>query len=359
MMTGKIKFSSFNYLFTLTLTTIVISTIFFGNIYIFLSYFSSVVLSYFSLKYGIKVISNRNLLQNIRVEGPKTHLSKKNTPTMGGIIIIPIFLLILSSLNFPELKLKILLIFTVLGFFIIGLYDDFLSIKNNINLGLNVKQKLFLQTLLAVIFTIFCWKYNYINSNIIIPLNYHIDIKEFIFPLAILTIVGLSNSVNLTDGLDGLAGGCSSIVFCGLGIEILLNNDPKIVNFSLLSFSMVGLCLGFLAFNKFPAKIFMGDTGSLCIGSVIGIVCVLTNSYIITLIFSGIFLIEALSVILQVSYFKLTKLFFHEGKRLLLMSPLHHHFELKGHHEKVIVDYFWKINVLLVILGIVLKTIVK
>ena len=355
MMIGKIKLSSFKSLLLVSLIVLIISTIHFQNIYISIFYFASLALSFFSIKYGIKVIKSKNLFQNIRVEGPKSHLNKSNTPTMGGIIIIPVFLLILSLTNFPGPELKLLLFFTIVGFFIIGLYDDFLSIKNKINQGLNVKQKLFLQIVLAIIFTIFAWKNNYINSIITIPFNYEIDIKGYIFPLSIFTIVALSNSVNLTDGLDGLAAGCSSIVFCGLGIEILLKNDPNFIIFSLLSFSMTGICLGFLAFNKFPAKIFMGDTGSLCIGSIIGIICVLTNSYLTTLIFSGVFIIETLSVIIQVSYFKITKLLYQEGKRLFLMSPLHHHFELRGNHETIIVENFWKTNILLVFLGIVFK----
>ncbi len=355
MMTGKIELSNFKYLLIGTFLTTFISSIYFKNFYIFIIYFISLILSTFAVKYGIKKLNNKNLLQNIRIEGPMSHLNKSNTPTMGGIIIIPIFLLILLAINFPVPELKILLFCTFLGFFLIGLCDDFLSIKKKINLGLNAKQKLFLQILIAINFIIFALKNNYINSNINLPINYQVDIKEVIIPLAIFTIVALSNSVNLTDGLDGLAAGCSSIVFCGLGIEILLNNDPKIVIFSLLSFSMSGICLGFLVFNKFPAKIFMGDTGSLCIGSIIGVICILTGSYMTTLLFSGIFLIEALSVIFQVSYFKLTKLFYQDGKRLLLMSPLHHHFELKGIHERIIVENFWKINIILVILGIVLK----
>jgi len=355
MMIGKINFSSFKYLFIITFIVIILSTIYFRNTNIAFIYFLSLTLSFLSVKYGIEKIQNKNLLQNIRLEGPASHLSKKDTPTMGGIIIIPIFLLILSLANFPIPELKILLFFSFIGFFLIGLYDDSLSIKNKVSKGLSVKQKLFLQIVLAINFALFAWENNYINSNITIPFYNQIDIKELILPIAIFTIVALSNSVNLTDGLDGLAAGCSSIVFCGLGIEILLNNDPQLIIFSLLSFSMSGLCLGFLAFNKFPAKIFMGDTGSLCIGSIIGVICVLTNSYLTTLIFSGIFLIEALSVIIQVSYFKLTKLFYQKGQRLLLMSPLHHHFELKGNHETIIVENFWKINIILVILGIVLK----
>ena len=355
MMTGKSKLSSFKYLLLTSLLVIVVSTIHFQNIYISIVYFISLTLTFLSVKYGINIIQRNNLLQNIRAEGPLTHQIKRDTPTMGGIIIIPIFLLILLLTNFPSLELKMLFLFIILGFFIIGLYDDFLGIQNKINKGFSVKQKLFLQISLAIIFSVFAWNNNYINSNIFVTFNYEIDIKELILPLAIFTIVSLSNSVNLTDGLDGLAAGCCSIVFCGLGVEILLNNDPNLIVFSLLSFSMTGLCLGFLAFNKFPAKIFMGDTGSLCIGSIIGMICVLTNSYLTTLIFSGVFFIEALSVILQVSFFKITKLIHQEGKRLLLMSPLHHHFELKGIHETIIVENFWKTNILLVILGIVLK----
>jgi len=354
-MTGKSKLSNFKYLLLTSLIVVVVSTIYFQNLFIAIFYFLSLSLSFLFVKYGINVIQGKNLLQNIRAEGPITHLKKRNTPTMGGIIIIPIFLLIVLLANFPGLELKILFLLTILGFFIIGLYDDFLGIKNKINKGLNVKEKLFLQIFLAIIFVVFAWNNNYINSNIAIPFNSDIDIGKLILPLAILTIVSLSNSVNLTDGLDGLAAGCCSIVFCGLGVEILLNNDPNHIVFSLLSFSMTGLCLGFLAFNKFPAKIFMGDTGSLCLGSIIGMICVLTNNYLTTLIFSGIFLIEAFSVILQVSYFKITKFLNQEGKRLLLMSPLHHHFELKGIHENIIVENFWKTNIMLVILGIVLK----
>ena len=171
---------------------------------------------------------------------------------------------------------------------------------------------------------------------------------------SIITIISLSNSVNLTDGLDGLAAGCSSIVFCGLGTEILLNDNKTYLIFSLLSFCMSGLCLGFLKYNKYPAKIFMGDTGSLTIGAIIGIICVVTNSFFTTFIISGIFVIEALSVILQVSYFKITKKIFRQGKRLFLMTPIHHHFELQGIREEKIVEIFWLINIVLVIFSIVM-----
>ena len=182
-----------------------------------------------------------------------------------------------------------------------------------------------------------------------------INTNFMILPISCFTLVGLSNSVNLTDGLDGLASGCSSIAFYGLGTEILLRGEKELIIFSILCYSMSGLCLGFLKFNKYPAKIFMGDTGSLSIGAILGSISILTNSFFMLFIFSGIFIMESLSVIIQVSFFKLTKKIFHNGKRIFLMTPIHHHFELQGIKEEKIVETFWKLNILLVILGIVLK----
>ena len=177
----------------------------------------------------------------------------------------------------------------------------------------------------------------------------------FILPIAFLVLVGISNSVNLTDGLDGLAAGCSGIVFYGLGTEILMKEQQELIIFSILCYSMTGICLGFLRYNGYPAKIFMGDTGSLSIGAILGSIALLTDSIFTLSIFSGIFIIESLSVMIQVSFFKITKKLFYQGKRIFLMSPLHHHFELKGIKEQKIVENFWKINILLVILGIVLR----
>jgi len=177
----------------------------------------------------------------------------------------------------------------------------------------------------------------------------------FILPVSFLVIVGISNSVNLTDGLDGLAAGCSGIVFYGLGTEIMMKDQQELFVFSILCYSMSGICLGFLKYNSYPAKIFMGDTGSLSIGAILGSIALLTDSVFTLSIFSGIFIIESLSVMIQVGFFKITKQLFHRGKRIFLMSPLHHHFELKGIKEEKIVENFWKINILLVILGIVLK----
>ena len=355
MMIGKIKISEYKYLLFFISILVLFISYYTHNFYINLLFFSSLFFSEFFTKYGLNIIKKFNILQKIKKESPLTHHGKENTPTMGGIFFIPIFLIILLLTNFPNDFLKPTLFLTIIGFFLIGLIDDFLSIKNNINLGLKGKEKIFLQIIITFLFLLNCTQNGIITSNIQLSSNILFDLQAWIIPLSFITIIALSNAVNLTDGLDGLASGCSSIVFFGLGTEILLNNNNDEMIYSLLSFSMSGICLGFLKFNKFPAKIFMGDTGSLSIGAIIGLLCVLTNSFLTTFIISGIFFIETLSVMVQVSYFKITKKIFNKGKRVFLMSPLHHHLEMKGLKEKTIVINFWKINILLVIFCIVLK----
>ena len=352
-MIGKSNISSYSLLIIIISFITLINSIFIGNPYIFILYISSVILSTLSTKYGIKFARTYNFLQTIREEGPTSHLSKSKTPTMGGFFIIPIFFLILFWTNFISFEFKLALLITIFGFFFIGFIDDYLSIKNKTNLGLKSKEKLILQILFSSFFVFFLFKNSLLNNNLIFLNDLTINFKIFIIPISIVTIIALSNSVNLTDGLDGLAAGCSSIVFCGLGTEILLRNDKNYLMFSLLSFCMSGLCLGFLKHNKYPAKVFMGDTGSLTIGAIIGIICVVTNSFFTTFIISGIFVIEATSVILQVCYFKITKKIFRQGKRLFLMTPIHHHFELQGIREEKIVEIFWIINIILIIFSIV------
>ena len=352
-MIGKSNIFNYRLLIIIISFITLINSIYINNFYFFTLYILSIIASTTSTKYGIKFIKKYNLFQTIRNEGPISHYAKNKTPTMGGLFIIPIFFLILSGLNIISLKFKLALLITIFGFFFIGFIDDYLSIKNGINLGLTSKEKLILQIFFSSLFVIFLIHNNLLNNNLIFLNGLTLNFEHFIIPISILTIIALSNSVNLTDGLDGLAAGCSSIVFCGLGTEILLNNDENFLIFSLLSFCMSGLCLGFLKHNKYPAKIFMGDTGSLTIGAIIGIICVITNSFFTTFIISGIFVIEALSVILQVSYFKVTKKLFKQGKRIFLMTPIHHHFELKGMKEEKIVEIFWLINIVLIIFSIV------
>ena len=346
------KSNIFNYYILITILSFItlINSIYINNPYIFILFIFSIISSSISTKYGIKFIKKYNFLQTIRAEGPSSHLSKSRTPTMGGLFIIPIFLLIVSAANIIPFRLKLAVLMTVIGFFFIGFIDDYLSIKNQINLGLKSKEKLILQIFFSSSFVIFLFNNNFLDYTFFT--NFTINYKDFIIPVSIITIIALSNSVNLTDGLDGLAAGCSSIVFCGLGTEILLSNEKNFLIYSLLSFCMSGLCLGFLKHNKYPAKIFMGDTGSLTIGAIIGVICVITNSFFTTLIVSGIFVAESISVILQVGYFKITKKLYKQGKRLFLMTPIHHHFELKGIKEQKIVEKFWLINIALLVFSI-------
>ncbi|KGF98318.1 Phospho-N-acetylmuramoyl-pentapeptide- transferase [Prochlorococcus marinus str. MIT 9302] len=355
-MIGKIKKFNFKSLFILNTFALIVTSYFF-NSFIFIGVYTLFFfISLWITKSGLRIIQKLNLLQNIRTDGPSNHFKKSDTPTMGGLfMVIPflIFLLIINlHLSSPKL---LLLLLTIFGFFITGFLDDYLSIKNKENTGLKSKEKFILQSIISIIFIFLAYEKNLINPLVAVSDSWGINMNIFIFPISFLVLVGLSNSVNLSDGLDGLAAGCSAIVFYGLGTEILMKEQQELIVFSLLCYSMSGICLGFLRYNNYPAKIFMGDTGSLSIGAILGSIALLTNSIFTLCIFSGIFIVESLSVIIQVGFFKITKKLFHNGKRIFLMAPIHHHFELKGVKEQKIVENFWKINILLVILGIVLK----
>jgi len=355
-MIGKIKKLNFKSLFILNTFALIVTSFFFKNFIFIGVYTLFFFISLLTTKNGLKIIKKLNLLQNIRTEGPATHFNKSDTPTMGGLFMIFPFLifLLVITINLGSLELFLLLI-TIFGFFTIGFLDDYLSIRNKENTGLKTKQKFTLQSIISIIFILSAYEKNLINPLIAVSDSWAIDMNFFILPISFLVLVGISNSVNLTDGLDGLSAGCRGIVFFGLGTEILMKNQQELFVFSILCYSMSGICLGFLKYNSYPAKIFMGDTGSLSIGAILGSIALLTDSVFTLSIFSGIFIIESLSVMIQVSFFKITKKLFHKGKRIFLMTPLHHHFELKGVKEQKIVENFWKINILLVILGIVLK----
>ncbi len=355
-MIGKIKEFNFKSLLILNTFALLVTSYTFKNFICIGVYILFFFISLFSTKNGLRIIKKLNFLQNIRTEGPANHLKKSDTPTMGGIFMIIPFLLflLLITINLSSLKLFILLL-TIFGFFITGFLDDYLSIKNKGNTGLKAKEKFTIQSIIAILFILLAYKKDFINPLIVVSDSWGINMNIFILPISFVVLVGISNSVNLTDGLDGLAAGCSGIVFYGLGTEILMKGQQELFIFSILCYSMSGVCLGFLKYNCYPAKIFMGDTGSLSIGAILGSIALLTNSVFTLTIFSGIFIIESLSVMIQVGFFKITKRLFQKGKRIFLMSPLHHHFELKGIKEQKIVENFWIINILLVILGIVLK----
>jgi len=355
-MIGKIKKFNFKSLLILNTFALIITSYFFNNFLLIGVFTLFFFISLLTTKNGLEIIRKLNLLQNIRTEGPANHYKKSDTPTMGGIFMIIPFLIFLTllTINLGSLKLFLTLL-TIFGFFITGFLDDYISIKNKENTGLKTKEKFFLQSIVSIIFVLLAYEKNLLNPLITVSESWGINMNIFILPISFLVLIGICNSVNLTDGLDGLAAGCSGIVFYGLGTEILMKEQQELFVFSILCFSMSGICLGFLKYNSYPAKIFMGDTGSLSIGAILGSIALLTNSVFTLSIFSGIFIIESLSVMIQVVFFKVTKKLFHRGKRIFLMAPLHHHFELKGVKEQKIVENFWKINILLVVLGIVLK----
>ncbi|USK56921.1 phospho-N-acetylmuramoyl-pentapeptide-transferase [Cytobacillus solani] len=287
--------------------------------------------------------------QSIREEGPQSHLKKSGTPTMGGIMIllsITVTTLVMTG-KFSEPTMKIyLLLLVTLGFGLLGFLDDFIKVVMKRNLGLTSLQKLLGQIVISVIFYLVL-RQNEFSTAIHIPLtDYSFELGWFYVFFIIFWLVGFSNAVNLTDGLDGLLSGTAAIAF---GAFAVLAWNLSQFEISIFSVAVSGAVLGFLVFNAHPAKVFMGDTGSLALGGAIAAVAILTKLEIILIIIGGVFVIETLSVILQVISFKTT------GRRIFRMSPLHHHYELVGWSEWRVVVTFWTVGLLCAILGIYIE----
>lgn len=282
--------------------------------------------------------------QSIREEGPKSHFKKSGTPTMGGIIIFIALVITLITSGMMNKDMYVLL-FATFGFGLIGFLDDYIKVVKKRNLGLRAYQKLIGQILLATALAIYQSSTSVLGTKLIIPFldNQYLDLGILYIPFIAFVVVGTVNSVNLTDGLDGLASGVTLIVLSFFGIIALGWGMGSI---SLFSTALAGACLGFLIHNAHPAKVFMGDTGSLGLGGAVSAIAILLNIPLIIPIVGGIYFIEALSVIIQVTSFKLT------GKRVFLMAPLHHHFEQKGWKETKVVAVFWSITVVLCLIGI-------
>jgi phospho-N-acetylmuramoyl-pentapeptide-transferase len=282
----------------------------------------------------IEFLRLREFGQNIREEGPEEHHEKAGTPTMGGLIVftaISIPYLVLSDRSTASLA-----VFGVaLGCAAIGFADDFLKIVRRRSLGLSARYKLLFQAALALGLWYVARHEVGLDSSLELRISdASLDIPDAAYPLMIfLVIAGSSNAVNLTDGLDGLAAGCCAIVLLAYTAITFITSGEH--DLSLLSACLVGGCIGFLWFNAFPASIFMGDTGSLGLGGAIGALAVMTQTEILLIITGGIFVIEALSVALQVTTFKLLR------RRVLLMAPVHHHFELMAWSETKIMLRFW------------------
>lgn len=287
--------------------------------------------------------------QSIREEGPKSHQKKSGTPTMGGVMIllsiIITTLVMTGKFSSPTMETYMLL-FVTIGYGLIGFLDDFIKVVMKRNLGLTSKQKLLGQLIVAIIFFFFLNHMGF-STYILIPgTELSIDIGWAYIILLFIMLVGASNAVNLTDGLDGLLAGTAAIAFGAFAILAWHQSQFEVAFFSV---AVVGAVLGFLVFNAHPAKVFMGDTGSLALGGAIAAVAILLKLEVLLVIIGGVFVIETLSVIIQVISFKTT------GKRVFKMSPLHHHYELIGWSEWRVVTTFWFIGLLFAGLGIYLE----
>lgn len=291
----------------------------------------------------IPLLKRLKVGQSIREEGPKSHYKKSGTPTMGGIIMILALLITVLTSGLMNRDMLIL-IFSTLGFGLIGFIDDFIKVVLRRSLGLKAYQKLIGQIILAVILAIYQSRISIIGTELIVPfLNMNIDLGVFYVPFIAFVVVAVVNSANLTDGLDGLASGVTLIILSFFSLVALNLGMPSVAMFAA---ALAGACLGFLRYNSYPAKVFMGDTGSMALGGAVAGIAVLLNLSLIIPIVCGIYFAEAISVIVQVISFKLF------GKRVFLMSPLHHHFEYKGWKETKIVIVFWSVTLILCLIGI-------
>lgn len=280
----------------------------------------------------IPILRRMKFGQSIREEGPQRHQAKAGTPTMGGIIILVALTipLLLFYNHKPEIWLAL---FVTLGHGLIGFLDDFIKVVLKRNLGLKAKQKLFGQIIMAIALSYLAAHSLGRGTDLWIPLwGINIDFGSLYYVLIFLVLVGTTNAVNLTDGLDGLAAGTTVIAASCYSVICYAFAKPELAGFAA---AVAGACLGFLRYNSYKARVFMGDTGSLALGGALASLAVMTKTELLLVLLGGVYVIETLSVIIQVLSFKLT------GKRVFKMSPLHHHFELLGWKETKVVKVFW------------------
>lgn len=309
----------------------------------------------------IKQLSKMQIGQIIQTDGPQSHLGKQGTPTMGGILIL--FSIFLSSILWGNLSnhyVSILLL-TLLLFGFIGFIDDYLMQVKKRNMGFTARGKFTIQVIFGLVIGFLIYKCPDFTTTLTLPFlkDFSPDLGIYYIPFACLVIVGTSNAVNLTDGLDGLAIGpyiVASVTYMFFAYVaghtqfadyLHVRHIASAGEITVICGILAGAGLGFLWFNAHPAQVFMGDAGSIPLGAILGTVAVVTKQEILLLIVGGLFVMEALSVIIQVSYFKLTK-----GKRVFRMAPLHHHFELKGWHESKVIVRFWIIAIVLALISL-------
>jgi len=310
----------------------------------------------------IRRLSMKQIGQNIRDDGPQSHLSKAGTPTMGGALII--VAICVSTLLWADLSNRYIwvVVATTFAYGVIGFYDDYIKLVRNDPNGLKARYKYFWQSVVGIAVAVFLFKtaVNPAETTLIVPFFKDISIQLgwLFIPLTYFVIVGSSNAVNLTDGLDGLAILPTVLVGGALGIFAYTTGNVKLASYLLIPYvpgvgeviifsgAIVGAGLGFLWFNAYPAMVFMGDVGALALGAALGVLAVVVRQELVLVIMGGVFVMETVSVMLQVASYKLT------GKRIFRMAPLHHHFELKGWPEPRVIVRFWIITVILVLIGL-------
>ncbi len=329
---------------------------------LFLSIALSMAISIVVMPLWIKLLKHRGIGQQIRAEGPEEHFAKAGTPTMGGVIIlialtISCLLVSMTSRNIEGLQLAVVMAVTI-GTGLLGFVDDITKVFKHRSLGLSPSGKLIGQILISVIFCLvavnFCGVYPRVDIPPLVSidlgvLSIYIPMGDGFFQIPWLYVIfvtllmaGMSNAVNLTDGLDGLAAGCVMMAMIAMAA---ISYHADNLAMALFCGSIAGGCIGFLWFNTWPASIFMGDTGSLAFGAALAAVAVMTNSEVVGLLIGGLFVAEALSVILQVLWYK------RSGKRIFLMAPFHHHLEKKGWSEPQVVTRLWIVSGILACIG--------
>ncbi len=303
----------------------------------------SILISIAMGPFMIPFLTRLKVGQNIREDGPQGHLKKAGTPTMGGIILITAVMA--ASFIMAGASVEVLVaVLVMLAFGGIGFWDDYIKVVLKRSLGLRAREKVGLQLLVGILFALFLIFYLDRGTTIVIPFSGNvIDLGYLYIPFLVFVLLSASNAVNLTDGLDGLASGVTFLVAIAFSIVSLMSAH---YNLTIFCGAVAGACLGFLVFNRYPARVFMGDTGSMALGGAVAAVAAITRSEIALVIIGGVYVIETLSVILQIISYQTT------GKRIFLMAPLHHHYELKGWPEKKVVRVFWMAGLFFVILGL-------
>ena len=327
-----------------------------------LSVLTSLFISFILGPYLINHLTNKKIAQSIRDDGPEAHLNKIGTPTMGGLLIL--LSIIFSTLCWGDISNRYILVVLIVTFLfgIIGLIDDYRKVIHNNPKGLSPLYKYSAQSIVALATAIYLYQTAIlpVETQLLVPFfkDYVFDLSWLYVVLVYFVVVGSSNAVNLTDGLDGLAILPTVMVAGALAIFAYLSGHISFSNYLGIPYipgvgevavfcgAMVGAGLGFLWFNTYPAQVFMGDIGALSLGAALGIVAVVTRQELVLFIMGGVFVVETLSVVLQVASYKLT------GKRIFKMAPLHHHYELKGWPEPRVIVRFWIITVILILVGL-------